>query len=67
MLNNKSSVLAIVTPRANAGGTQPGPGPFELYYQPGCVPSAAGHWALHDRSSAALVNGSQYNILVITP
>jgi len=38
-----------------------------MYYSPGCAPSAAGFWALRDRSGTALATGSQYSILIITP
>jgi len=68
MLNNDANALVLVTPRESTT-TPPGgsAGPVAAFYLSagGCSPNAGTRWTLRDKSGAALVNGSQYNVFII--
>lgn len=68
LLNNDPNALVLVTPRESTTTPPVGSaGPVAAYYLTagGCSPAAGTRWTLRDKSGAALVNGSQYNVFII--
>jgi hypothetical protein len=74
MLDNDPSAMVLVTPREGAPSSLATPAPSgsagpvaAVFLGSGsCAPTdAANHWAIRDKSGAALVNLSQYSVLVI--
>jgi hypothetical protein len=68
LLNNDPNAIVLVTPRESTT-TPPGgsAGPVSAFYLSagGCTPAAGNRWTIRDKSGAALINGSQYNVFII--